>query len=325
MLEDCMSRCNPRSRRACLLWAASWALLGGAFAPAAYADVEHVVQPGQTLGAIATRYHVTARALAEVNHLRDPEALRPGEVLLVPANEAARTTAAQGGKGSSTSRSTAINSSRGDQARAPTSSASYAMKAKTPGVIHVKRIATNEESSLRLADKHGRLASTTVQKFEKIMRSPSGSVHPIDPRLITLLGIVSNHFGSRKIEVISGFRPYSPTQFNPHSNHMLGRAVDYRVVGVPNEAVRDFCRTLKDVGCGYYPNSVFVHMDVRDRSAFWVDYSRPGERPRYDAANPEADEGTSDVGDVGVEASSRPHPSEMDPQDPDPAPALGEP
>ena len=78
---------------------------------------------------------------------------------------------------------------------------------------------------------------------------------------------------------------------------MHGKAIDFRVSGVPNEAVRDFCRTLKNTGCGYYPHSVFVHMDVRDASAFWIDYSKPGEAPRYNAPNVDADEGTSDVHD----------------------------
>ena len=58
-----------------------------------------------------------------------------------------------------------------------------------------------------------------------------------------------------------------------------GKAVDFRVTGVPNEVVRDFCRTLKNTGCGYYPNSTFVHLDVRESSAFWIDYSKPGEPP----------------------------------------------
>jgi hypothetical protein len=34
---------------------------------------------------------------------------------------------------------------------------------------------------------------------------------------------------------------------------------------------------------------------VRDAPAFWTDYSRPGEPPRYDRPNANADEGTSDV------------------------------
>jgi len=45
--------------------------------------------------------------------------------------------------------------------------------------------------------------------------------------------------------------------------------------------VRDFCRTLGTVGVGYYPNSSFVHLDVRDVPTYWIDYSGPGQAPRY--------------------------------------------
>jgi len=180
----------------------------------------------------------------------------------------------------------------------------FAMKAKTPGIIHVHRIATTEQFDIHVGDKRGRVSPVALKTFEKMMRSPAGMAHPIDGRLVSLLGIVSNHFGSRKIEVVSGFRPFTPTQFNPHSNHMHGKAIDFRVAGVPNETLRDFCRTLKNVGCGYYPNSVFVHMDVREASAFWIDYSKPGEAPRYNAPNTEADEGTSDVQDTQPAASA---------------------
>jgi hypothetical protein len=49
---------------------------------------------------------------------------------------------------------------------------------------------------------------------------------------------------------------------------------------VPNAVVCEFLRELEDVGVGYYPNSSFVHLDVRDHSAYWVDYAGPGEPPR---------------------------------------------
>ena len=94
---------------------------------------------------------------------------------------------------------------------------------------------------------------------------------------------------------MSGYRAYSPTQYTPHSNHNYGKALDFRVRGVKNETLRDFCRTLRAAGCGYYPNSSFVHLDVRDAKAYWVDSSRPGEPPKYDKAGVEADEGASDV------------------------------
>jgi hypothetical protein len=43
-------------------------------------------------------------------------------------------------------------------------------------------------------------------------------------------------------------------------------------------------RTFDKVGVGYYPNSVFVHMDTREESGYWIDYSRQGEKPIYGRA-----------------------------------------
>ena len=282
----------------------------------AQADVQHTIGRGHTIEAIANRYHVTAKAIIEANHLKDVKHLRVGDTLTIPGVK---------DKPAETSKGRAVLSEPQPRAKSDHGDArdrkadehgirkgdktaklgkstgrettTFAMKAKTPGVVHIHRIATTESFDIHVGDKRGRVSPVALKTFEKMMRSPSGMAHPIEPRLVALLSVVSNHFGSRKLEVVSGFRPFTPTQFNPHSNHMHGKAVDFRVAGVPNEAVRDFCRTLRNVGCGYYPNSVFVHVDVREQSAFWIDYSKPGEAPRYNAPNAEADEGTSDVQD----------------------------
>jgi uncharacterized protein YcbK (DUF882 family) len=307
----------------------------------AYADVQHTIGRGHTIEAIANRYHVTAKAIIEANHLKDVKHLRVGEVLTIPGvkeksetkaktNEAPKPTAADRAANAAAEAGRASAAAAKEAAKEASASlkkgektakagktngretTTFAMKAKTPGVIHIHRIATTEQYDVHVGDKKGRISPTALKTFEKMMRSPGGMAHPIEPRLVSLLGVVSNHFGSRKIEVVSGFRPFTPTQFNPHSNHMHGKAIDFRVAGVPNEALRDFCRTLKNVGCGFYPNSVFVHMDVREQSAFWIDYSKPGEAPRYNAPNVEADEGTSDVHDDGHPTPSAPSATSTD-------------
>ena len=158
----------------------------------------------------------------------------------------------------------------------------------------IRAVRLGEDFHIRVRDARGHVPSSALKAFERLMRQ-GNATHPIDPRLVALLAIVSDHFGSRTIEVVSGFRAYTPTQYTPHSNHNYGKAIDFRVRGVSNEALRDFCRTLRSTGCGYYPNSSFVHLDVRDTKAYWVDWSRPGEPPRYDRAGVPADEGTSDV------------------------------
>jgi hypothetical protein len=71
---------------------------------------------------------------------------------------------------------------------------------------------------------------------------------------------------------------------------MKGLACDFRVEGIKDTELRDYLRRSFDkVGVGYYPNSSFVHLDVRkDRSAFWIDYSGPGDRAVY-SENPKED------------------------------------
>jgi hypothetical protein len=111
----------------------------------------------------------------------------------------------------------------------------------------------------------------------------SHGVRRVDPRLVSRIQSVVDHFSKpgapAKVFVISGYRPQSVG-----SMHSSGRAIDFRVEGVKNEDVVAFCKTLTDTGCGFYPNSSFVHVDVRDPGAghvTWIDASGPGETPRY--------------------------------------------
>jgi uncharacterized protein YcbK (DUF882 family) len=163
-----------------------------------------------------------------------------------------------------------------------------------PGVV--KLVRGSETLEVRVLDKKQHLLGATLPQFARFLRAKSGADHPIDARLVTLLATVSDHFGGRELNVVSGFRPYSRGQHARHSNHNEGRAIDFSIKGVANETVRDFCRTFRNVGVGYYPNSLFVHLDVRDENAYWVDYAAPGQAPRYRASDGKADD--DDDGDA---------------------------
>jgi uncharacterized protein YcbK (DUF882 family) len=163
-----------------------------------------------------------------------------------------------------------------------------------PGVV--KLVRGSETLEVRVLDKKQQLLGATLPHFARFLRAKSGADHPIDARLVTLLATVSDHFGGRELNVVSGFRPYSRGQQARHSNHNEGRAIDFSIKGVANETVRDFCRTFRSVGVGYYPNSLFVHLDVRDENAYWVDYAAPGQAPRYRASDGKAD--VDDEGDA---------------------------
>jgi uncharacterized protein YcbK (DUF882 family) len=138
-----------------------------------------------------------------------------------------------------------------------------------------------KELRVKLYDDGGHMQRKQARRLEELLRCHhSGKRHHIDSRLMQLLYRVSRHWEGRRIEVVSGYRDRKFARTR-HSAHTQGKAVDFRVDGVNNEALRDYVRTFRKVGVGYYPNSSFVHMDVRDKSAFWIDYSGPGEDARY--------------------------------------------
>jgi uncharacterized protein YcbK (DUF882 family) len=147
------------------------------------------------------------------------------------------------------------------------------------GVIRATRY--GERVSIRVRDSHGHVADSALKAFRNLMRQGQASF-PADPRLLELLAAVSDRFGGKTLEIVSGYRAYTPTQFTVHSNHNLGRALDFKIDGVRDEDVWAFCRTFRSAGCGYYPNSGFVHLDVRGTKASWVDRSLPGEPPQYE-------------------------------------------
>ena len=115
---------------------------------------------------------------------------------------------------------------------------------------------------------------------------PAGT-HRVDARLVERLQQVADHFGHGhpvSMHVISGFRPTSVGSF-----HATAQALDFRVDGVRNEELVAFCKTLQDTGCGYYPNSSFIHLDVRAPGTghvAWIDASGPGESAHYVSAWP---------------------------------------
>lgn len=288
-----------RSARAfvCALVAAVVALVSARSAQAQQiTDGRYIIGRGETLSEIAERMHVTTRVLAEHNHLQPPYALRTGRGLRVPAEvpddvyrQLGGDVRTRAGRGAPTTNAaptqrpevrttvrsvnTRVAASAG---RTPTGGGRWGRPASR-GYVRLVR-----ENTGAMMDIHMRRITPGVQsRMRAFLRFADGRSHAINPRLLRQLAIVSDHFGGRRLHVISGFRPFRRGQWTPHSNHNIGRAIDFRVEGVPNRVLRDFCRSLPQTGCGFYPRSVFVHMDVREESATWVDWSRPGQRPMY--------------------------------------------
>jgi uncharacterized protein YcbK (DUF882 family) len=137
---------------------------------------------------------------------------------------------------------------------------------------------TSDRVELDAAGERGGFAASDLDRAAFVLREPSsGNEHPVEPRVIDLAYRIQTHFDAQEIRVISAYR--TPRGRNA-SNHGRGRAIDMVVPGVPDADVATFARELGYVGVGIYPTSGFVHVDVRDRSYFWVDASGPGRRDR---------------------------------------------
>ncbi len=162
---------------------------------------------------------------------------------------------------------------------------------------------TIEEASLRLTDCDGSPNLAALDELS-ILARPHGTDRPapeartgegrfvapgvarLDPGLLVRLAAIAERFPGRRIEVISGYRPRARRT----SRHRHARALDIRVEGVSRAHLSEVARTLPATGVGYYPNSLFTHIDVRERSAYWVDRSGPGQPADYGAPGTPAED-----------------------------------
>jgi len=163
-----------------------------------------------------------------------------------------------------------------------------------PPAAELYALNTRETFLLR-PDAKGRFTKAILRGWNHFLRCHhTGRTHSMSTRLAQLIYQVAQHFEFKRVLVVAGYRAprVAREKGNPKSPHKKGVACDFRIDGVPNTDLRDFERTLPKVGVGYYPNSEFVHLDVdpmrAKRSAFWIDYSAPGERARY-SRNPQGD------------------------------------
>jgi uncharacterized protein YcbK (DUF882 family) len=124
-----------------------------------------------------------------------------------------------------------------------------------------------------------KLRPAAVRRVTKLLRDyRTGGTRRVPERLLTQLYLVQQSFDA-PIDVVSGYRHNA----RKTSRHFRGYAVDFRVKGVPVKRVWETCKRFKNTGCGYYPNSSFVHVDVRDPGAghvSWIDASGPGRLSR---------------------------------------------
>lgn len=118
----------------------------------------------------------------------------------------------------------------------------------------------------------GALVTDALADVDRFLRDfRTGDVHPIDPGALDIAWALARVTDRPRgtFEIISGYRsPRTNAALHErsagvatHSMHLLGKAIDLRLPGVPLRVLRDAALELGRGGVGFYPSSDFVHVD----------------------------------------------------------------
>ncbi|MEM9067384.1 MAG: LysM peptidoglycan-binding domain-containing protein [Myxococcota bacterium] len=269
---------------------------GASNRPEAHADRHHRVRAGQTLARIARRYRVSVFDLRAANRLRS-DRLREGQSIVVPdrgvvyvrpGDTLSRVARRHDVSAEELRRTNRLRRNPRLRAYQRLHLPGYAPPERLdqdwgtpdhPGQVTLVR--RGARTTIQLVDTQRNVRREALLELGSVMRRhEDDEVKAAHPRLALLLAHLSDQFGGRPITLVSGFRSVGGYT-RETSRHTQGRAADIRIRGVANRTLWERCRRMQHVGCGYYPRSTFVHVDARLRRTQWVDWSRPGRRPRY--------------------------------------------
>ncbi|MET3661912.1 DUF882 domain-containing protein [Aquamicrobium ahrensii] len=139
--------------------------------------------------------------------------------------------------------------------------------------LKLHNLHTKEKAEI-VFKRNGRYDQAGLKKLNVFLRDwRRNEPTKMDPRLLDLVWEAYRATGSREyIHVVSAYRsPATNSMLRGRSKgvaqksqHMLGKAMDFFVPGVPLKKLRDIGLKMQGGGVGYYPTSgsPFVHMDV---------------------------------------------------------------
>ena len=161
----------------------------------------------------------------------------------------------------------------------PTRGAKAPLDATGKPKLVLNAVYIKESVAMTAATDEGGFAAEELDEAAHVLRSAEGNEHPVEPRTLDVIYRIQRHFNAHEIRIISGYRTPKPDG-SGQGNHGRGLAIDFVVPGASDLDVARFARETGFVGVGVYPVSSFVHVDVRQRSYFWVDRSGPGRSSR---------------------------------------------
>lgn len=148
----------------------------------------------------------------------------------------------------------------------------------TPRKLALNNLHTGEELQTEYFNGRG-YQNTELARLNHLCRDfRRNESIAMDTGLFDQLSAIQKVIGcDTQVQIISGYRSPATNEMlrgKSHggvakkSMHMLGKAMDFRLEGVPLDEVRKAALSLKVGGVGYYPGSNFVHIDT-GRVRFW--------------------------------------------------------
>lgn len=139
--------------------------------------------------------------------------------------------------------------------------------------LHAENL--GEEAQVNIYKKDGSFDDASLAKLDDLFRCrQTGEVRAVRPELYEQLSRISDHFGGKKIELVSGFRFAERSS----SRHFHASAMDIRIKDVSIRDMYAYAESLDggNMGIGIYPTSGFIHVDFRapgEPSYRWTDWS----------------------------------------------------
>ena len=161
---------------------------------------------------------------------------------------------------------------------APRSSLRTEPLAKPSGDLWVHAENFGTEIKVNIYKSDGSYDEAALAQLDDLFRCKrTNEVRAVRPELYEQLSRIYDHFGGKRVELVSGFRYAERSS----SHHFHASAMDIRFTDVSITDLYAFAQTLDlgHMGIGIYPKSQFVHVDFRapgEPSYRWTDRSGPG-------------------------------------------------
>ncbi|MEZ4363902.1 MAG: DUF882 domain-containing protein [Kofleriaceae bacterium] len=150
------------------------------------------------------------------------------------------------------------------------------------GAIEIVAENLSESVAVKIYDDDGALDEAALAQLDEVFRCRrTDETRAVRPELYEMLSRIYDHFGQKRIHLVSGFRFAE----RDSSRHFHASAMDIKIEGVSARALFEFAESLDTggMGIGIYPNSGFVHVDFRapgEPSYRWRDLSGPSNGKR---------------------------------------------